>query len=341
MTILRGDFDAALKRPDPRIGLYLIYGPDTGLVAERARRAAESGVDDPTDPFQLIRLDGDAVAGDPGRLADEAGTIGLFGARRAIWVRPTSRNLAAAVQPLLEAPPPDTRIVIEAGDLPKTSPLRALCEKSPHALAVPCYADTDRDLGAVVDDTLKRAGLTIDRDARTALLASLGGDRLATRSELEKLLLYAYGSSSVGLEDIDACLSDVSGLALDAVVDAAFVGDGRAADEGLRRLIAEGSSPATVLGALLRHAFSLLGVCARVEAGTPPAVALESWRGLFFKRKDAVQRQVGLWGAGTLQAAIGRIQATILETRRSPDLAEALISRAVLELARQARADRR
>src|SRR3712207_6540145 len=97
VAVKAGDVEGRLRRPDPRTPLLLVYGPDGGLVHERARLAAESAVDDPSDPFQLIRIDGDLVAADPGRLADEAGTTGLFGSRRALWVKPTSRNLAPAV----------------------------------------------------------------------------------------------------------------------------------------------------------------------------------------------------------------------------------------------------
>ncbi len=112
-------------------------------------------MDDPADPFQLIRLDGDDIAADPGRLADEAGTMGLFGGRRALWIRSTSRNIAPAVDAVLKSDLQDTTIVIEAGDLAKSSPLRNLCEKSQRALALPCYADSGRDLGAVVDEAMK------------------------------------------------------------------------------------------------------------------------------------------------------------------------------------------
>ena len=39
------EVDAWLARPDPKIAIVLIYGPDRGLVAERARLfAAKSGV---------------------------------------------------------------------------------------------------------------------------------------------------------------------------------------------------------------------------------------------------------------------------------------------------------
>ncbi len=98
MTAVKaGEVEGTLKRLSPRVVAVLFYGPDAGLVAERAKATASRAVDDPSDPFQLIRLDGDAVAADPARLADEAGTIGLFGGKRAIWVKPSSRNLAPAV----------------------------------------------------------------------------------------------------------------------------------------------------------------------------------------------------------------------------------------------------
>jgi DNA polymerase III subunit delta len=142
MTAVKaGDVEGVLKRLGPHIIAVLFYGPDTGLVTERAKATAERAVDDPADPFQLIRLEGDAVTNDPARLADEAGTIGLFGARRAIWVKATSRNIAPALAPVLEMPLQDTLVVIEAGDLAKSSPLRTLCERSPRALAMPCYVD--------------------------------------------------------------------------------------------------------------------------------------------------------------------------------------------------------
>jgi DNA polymerase-3 subunit delta len=336
VAVRANEVAAALRRPDPKIGVFLVYGPDTGLVAERARAVAERAVEDPADPFQLVRLDGDAVAGDPGRLADEAGTVGLFGGRRAIWVRATAKNLAPALEPLLAAPLQDTVIVLEAGDLGRTAPLRTLCEKSPRALALPCYPDEGRNLGEVVDETLREAGLAIGRDAKALLLAGLGGDRLATRAELAKLALYAHGRGEVTAEDIDAVLSDVSSLAMDAVVDAAFAGDAAGLDSGARRLAAEGLHASVVLGAALRHALALLPLRLDVEGGTPVDTAVEGWRGLHFRRRPAVTRHLQRWTSESLKGAIGRLQGALLDTRRLAALDDAILARTLLELARMA-----
>jgi DNA polymerase-3 subunit delta len=333
MTAVRApDVEAALRRLDPRIVVLLFYGPDTGLVAERARKAAEQAVADPADPFQLVRLEGETVAADPGRLADEAGTIGLFGGRRAVWVRPTTRNLAPTVEAILQSAPKDALVVIEAGDLPKSSPLRTLCEKSPAALALPCYADSARELGAIIDETLRGAGLSIAKDARAALLASLGGDRLASRSEVGKLALYAHGRREVTLDDVDAVVSDVSALALDALVDAAFCGDRIGIEAGCRRVQAEGTAPSVVLTAALRHTLALLAAAADIDEGRSAEAVLQGWRGLHFRRRDLVAEQLRRWRATSLAQIVALLQSAVLDSRRS-DLAQAIVLRTLFQIA--------
>ena len=84
MVALRGkDIDAFLARPDAGRPIILLYGPDAGLVRERAEALIASAVDDPNDPFSLVRLDGDELSAEPSRLVDEAMTIPMFGGRRA------------------------------------------------------------------------------------------------------------------------------------------------------------------------------------------------------------------------------------------------------------------
>ena len=106
MVALRGrDIDAYLARPDPGRPIILLYGPDAGLVRERADALIASAVDDPNDPFSLVRLDGDELAAEPSRLVDEALTVPLFGGRRAIRVRAGSRSFASGIDVSLRCHP--------------------------------------------------------------------------------------------------------------------------------------------------------------------------------------------------------------------------------------------
>ena len=129
VALKTAEIDKFLARPDPTRPVILVFGPDAGLVHERAEALITSAVDDPKDPFQLVRIDGDDLSGEPTRLVEEANTIPLFGGRRAVWVKAGGRNIAPAVEALLGCTSPDCRVVIEAGDLRKTAPLRAACER--------------------------------------------------------------------------------------------------------------------------------------------------------------------------------------------------------------------
>ena len=182
--------DAYVKRPDPRHKLVLIYGPDTGLVSERAAALAKASGADLNDPFSTIRMASDDVAADPSRLADEAHTVSMFGGTRLIWLSGhTARNLVNSVQPLLDLPPEDALVLIEAGDLKKSAPLRTRIEKSDHAVALPCFQDQEQAIDQIISEEMQQAGLNIPNDTRMLLKSHLGGDRMASRGEVKKLAL--------------------------------------------------------------------------------------------------------------------------------------------------------
>ncbi len=337
VALKAGEIDGFIRRfgsQESNCPIVLVYGPDIGLVNERVRLLIQQAVNDPEDPFQLIRIDGDSLATDPARLIDEATTIGLFGGRRTIWVRTGSKNMAPAVDTLLSSSAlQSVAVVIEGGDLARTSPLRALCEKSRSAAALPCYADTERDIGAVVDDMFRQANVTLGRDVRQAIIASLGGDRLATRGELAKLLLYVHGQQSITLEDVEAVLADVSSLAMDAIVDAVFSGQPAHFEADYQRLTAEGTLAAVILGAALRHAMGLLQARIDIESGAPLGSVVEKWRGLHFKRKPTVERQLNRWSSNGLKGAVQVLQTALLDTRRLSLLSRDIGARALLSLA--------
>jgi DNA polymerase-3 subunit delta len=330
--------EAFLARPDPARPVALVFGPDSGLVRERAEALVRASVDDPHDPFALVRLEGDELAGQPARLIEEADTIPLFGGRRAIWVKAGSRNFLPAVEALLKSTRPECRVVIEAGDLKRNAPLRVVCERAPNAAALPCYADAERDLARLIDDEMREAGLTISPDARTALVPLLGGDRLASRSEIRKLALFAHGKERVELDDVFAVVADASVLALDTLLDATFTGRTGDVEFQFAKARGAGTAPSTIIGGALRQVGALHKARLAVEEGRS---AEEAMGGIVppvhFSRRQAVEAALKGWSAARLQRAMNQLSEASLEARRRPELAETIAQRALLSLAVSAR----
>ncbi len=334
MTILRtGDIDLFVNRPDPRRPIVLVYGPDIGLVNERANAILRATSDESSNPFAVVPIDGDALATDPGLLQDEVGTFGLFGSRRVVRVRAGNKNFAGAVEPLLKTPPEAT-VVIEAGELRTTSPLRQLCEKSSAAAVIPCYADDERALLLLIERSLADSRISIEADAREELISLLGADRLATRGELEKLALYAKGKDRIELEDVRAVIADASALVLDDVVDSAAAGEPQVALTALKKARAAGVSATAVFGAAIRHVASLHRLSTSIERGEPIGRAIENSRPkIFFRRQQNVYRALHRFDSATLVRAIVALSISNLDSRKNFALADTIVERAILRLA--------
>ena len=341
VAVKAADVDAFVARPDAARRVVLVFGPDAGLVSERVRSLLAASVDDVNDPFALARLDGEELTAEPSRLVEEALTMPLFGGRRAVWVKAGSRNIAPAVEALLAdalfaAAASTCRVVIEAGDLRRNAPLRGLCERAKNAAALPCYADSERDRARLIDEEMRAAGLTLASDARAALIPLLGGDRAASRSEIQKLAFYARGHDQVSVEDVAAVVSDASALAIEDIVDAAFAG--RPGE--LEIQLGKARTAATSAGSILFNAQRQLAQLHKWR------LAIEQGRGfsldavsppLPFRRRPLVEAALKAWTAVRLATAMADLAEAVLQSRRNPALADTIAERALLAIAANGR----
>ncbi len=339
MTAIKtSDVDRFIARPNPGQPTVLVYGPDAGLVRERVDALVRASVDDPNDPFAFVRIESEELSANPGRLADEANTVPLFGGRRAVLLRVNSRhNIVPSIEVMLEAPPRDCRIVVEAGELRKTAPLRTLFEKAKGGAAIGCYPDGERDLARLIDEEMHAANLTLAPDARVTLTGLLGGDRLASRAELRKLALYALGRERIELADVLAVVADASDQAVDGVIDAAFAGETREVETEFGRA-RSGSSPAAIVSAAIRQVANLHKMKLAVEGGD--SIEFAMMRGappVHFTRKNAVETALRAWSPPRLLRAMQQLAEASLDMRRNSDLAEPIAQRTLLMLSQNAR----
>lgn len=332
-SIKAHEADRALARLDAAWRLFLFYGPDSGLVSERATALARASVDDAQDAFQLVRMDGDDLASDPLKLVDEANTIGLFGGRRAIRVSATSRPLVAAVEPLLATPSRDAIVIVEAGDLQRSNPLRVACERAKSALAVPCYGDAARDLGTIVDETIRAAGKSIDRATRDQLVGLLGGDRQTSRQEIDKLVLYAGADPAITQAHIDAVVGDTAQREQASLIDAVFAGRFAALDLALGKLAGEGLDQGVLLGAVLRHTLAMTKARLALDDGKSAREAIAAMR-LPYPRMATVEAALGVWTTAKLRDAVATLGTATLAVRRDGDMARPIAARALWTLTR-------
>lgn len=335
------EVDQFLKRFSRSFPVVLIYGPDRGLVCERAQRFAKLTQVAVEDPFSTVRLDAAEIDKDPARLGDEVRTISLFGGDRLIWVSngANQKGFLAALQPFIKEPPKTSFILIEAGDLKKGTGLRNVIESASAAMALPCFSDDARSLDVLIDEVLNSFNMTLSLEARRLLHESLGGDRLVSRIELEKLCFYALEKTYIDLEDVKAIVSDVSAFSQDEVIDAILLGDIAGFDTHFNRHVAGQSALFFILSAAQRQfqQLQLLRYQVEIEGKNALTVISQARPPIFFQRKQIVEKALSSWGLEQISCAMEKIQHAVLDSRKNPLLGEAIIRQVLLGLAITAR----
>jgi DNA polymerase-3 subunit delta len=319
-----------LKAPKPECRAVLVYGPDAGLVTERASTVAKIFAKRGQGQTEIVRLDDRDLGDDPARLEVELRTPPMFADQSVVRLMPGPRLDVPSLKALLASDFPNW-LIIEAGNLRPDSALRKLFEAHKTAAALPCYGD-ERSLSSLIEAELTEAGLNIDPDTRDFLMTRLGADQALSRSEVVKLALYAQGESRISQDDVEAIVGDAAETALENFVYATSASDPSAALSELQRLAASGTDKQAALSALGRH-FTQLHRVAAAASGAGIDQSLKSLRPRpHFKREDAFVAHCQRWGVSGLAQALPLIQDAVKRSRLSPDLEGAFAERLVLTL---------
>jgi DNA polymerase-3 subunit delta len=223
-------------------------------VRER-RTNRESVVPDLNDAFRVADLGADVLRKDPARLGDEAGAISMFGGRRVVRVCDATDGLADLFEGYVSDPIGDAFLVIEAGELNKTSSLRKLFESAKAAAAIECYDDRPEDAARLIRETLTGAGWEAEADALAYLADALSADRRLLRSEMDKLMAYlgpAQKDSKLTRGEAVALIGDSGAVEIDEIADAVVEGDLKRLDRLIVKAAESTVSWTGAVGAALR-----------------------------------------------------------------------------------------
>jgi len=320
MKLAFRDIEAFVAKPDPKARVAVVYGPDSGLVVERAALIGKTQVPDLTDPFNVAILTTDLLMGDPARLDDEAFAQSLMGGNRLVIIKDGADALTPLIKEYLAKPSNDTLVIIEAGELGTKSSLRALAEKSANAAAVPCYVEDARDLSRFIQDRAREEGLSIDRDALATLSDSLVGDRAVARSEFEKLITYKWGDpdKTIRIADVQACGGDVRTRTFDELIHAVGLGNVAQMAASLSTLAQENTPAVAILRSMQGHFRRLYQVHLRLAEGMDAKSAMKTLNPpVFFKFEAAFAQQLKRWPPARIEYALNRLAEVEAQTKQT------------------------
>lgn len=337
MKIRAQDAAQFCTAPPANISAMLIFGADDGQVREHGRAAVNAVTGDINDPFRVAELPATTLKADPARLADELSAQSLMGGRRVVWLRDAGDSHTKLVSAALDQAVGDTLLVIEADALEARSSLRKLFESRSDCGAVACYRDEARDVQRLIAESMQPHNITITEDARRYLIEHLGGDRAASRGEIDKLVLFAGPGGQLDLDNVSTLIGDSAAMVIDDVIMNMASGAVGPLSQQLQRAFSEGAAAVQIIRAGQRHFQRLHLVCSLVASGQPLDGALKSLRPpVFYKHTEAMKKQAAIWAAGRTAGALERLTQAELDCKTTALPAETICAQTCLGLALRA-----
>jgi DNA polymerase III subunit delta len=324
---------AAIEKLNPDTRLYLFHGPDEAGAADLSARLGQALGPD----AERIDLDMKALREQPGRLADEAASLSLFGGVRFVRVLGVEEGAAEAIGLLLNAERAGNPVVAIGPGLKASGKLVKSVIAAQNAYAHACYVPEGIDATRLAANVAREHGLRLTGDVPQRLALATGGDRAILAREVEKLALYldaapdrpkdADGAAldAIGADLGDSDLSD----AITAVVD------GRVGDIGteLARL-GEGIG-VPLMRQLARRLQAMAEMRIDLDRGGDMDEVLEKHR-VFFREKAATGRALRRWNGVQLARAIDRVREAERAMMHSGSAGEVLAEAEAVTIARQA-----
>ena len=338
MKLNTRDGNAWIAKPPEGSPGTLIYGEDAMRVAlKRQELIANLAGPNADEEMRLTRIPAADLRKEKSLLADALAAQGFFPGPRVAFVEDATANVADQIAgALTDWRPGDAHVVVTAGSLKPTSPIRKAFEKHPQAAAIAIYdAPPDR---AEIDKWLSEAGLKPDLDATAAIMAlaaELGPGDL--KQVIGKIGLYKYGDADpLTAGDVAACAPASTEADLDDILHA--TADGRTAEIGpiLTRLEAQGAQPVALIIAATRHYRTLH--TASADPGGPGAGVGKLRPPVYGPRRDAILRQAQRLGLRRIEDALHILTDTDLalrSTAKAPQMA--LMERTLIRLSMMGR----
>ncbi|HVJ00688.1 MAG TPA: DNA polymerase III subunit delta [Sphingomonas sp.] len=335
MKATAGQIRAAVDKPNPDTRFYLFHGPDEAGAAELADRLARALGPE----AERVDLDMKALREQPGRLADEAASMSLFGGVRFVRLTAIEEGAIEAVTLLLEAERAGNPVVAIGPGLKASGKLVKAAIASPRALAFACYVPEGLDAAKLAQGIAREHGLRMTSDVAQALAQASGGDRAILTREIEKLALYLDAAPDrpreADADAFEAIGADHGEGELFQLIDAIL--DGRLDTVGaeLGRIGEGGGSAIPLLRQLVRKLMTLAELRVDVDGGANISQTLEKHR-VFFKEKPAVERALRRWNAAQIARAIERVRETERALMHGASAGDVLAEAECTTLARQA-----
>lgn len=269
-----------------QISAALFYGPDHGLMEYSIGEIAKLL----NLPRQNLSFENTALSEMNSALNNKS----LFAEKELIILKNMASNPNAQIKELISSEHHNL-LIISAGELTPSSPLRKLFESEPNLGAIACYNDDETSIEQIIRRKIEEENKKIDPDALRYLKSQIHGDRFIIINELEKLCCYAFDKKEITLEDVENVTSNSASAAPDRLCLYFILGSSKNFFKELDQAIANNIPSIWVIRAIIRYYINAYVALSNIKEGMDIEKAITAVPNqIFFKYKPAFKKALGV-----------------------------------------------
>lgn len=309
----------------------LIYGQDYGLKDERASLIINNYLGQSKN---IIDFDGKSIISNPEILEIELNSISLLSEKKVIRIRDANDKVSTIIENNILENNEECLLILISENLSPRSKLRIMFESNKDTVILPCYSDDKKNVLSIIDQMFKKNDIKIDALGKELLSEYLGADRLITRMEIEKAILYAGKKKELDLKNITSFLSDQTSINIDELYDLILMGKVKKAYRMLIKLQNEGVQAIQILRSFTRQLQNLYFIKDSLVTNKDLNYVIESFKPpIYFKRKENIKLHAYEWTASMINKALILIENAEISCKSPKSNPEYITKQTILSLA--------
>ena len=312
----------------------MVYGPCASVIISRFNYIAKKIVANLSDSFLVSHLTKERFAQYPSCLADEFYSFSMLGGRKLIIIQDPSTQMASALKELLqdkdEVAKSDNFILIQAGDLDKSSALRKIAESSEIFANIICYEDDERTTRKLIEQQLSKNGLNTGFDIISYLQENLPKNRQIIVAEINKIAIY-LDKKEISIEVISNAIKGQADILFDDFANNFIAKNQANAIKSADFLLNNGFEAIILLRFLSNYLQKLYHAKMALDAELASFDEIIKNQRLFFKAKDVFRKNLRQISAPQLVSWLDLLNKTEIKIKSSSKLSPKIIFFAFLQ----------
>ena len=303
------------------INFFLIYGENIGLKQDVVKSVLELK-ENKNEKYKQFEFEEEEIMKNQNNFFNLIFSGSLFDKKKAIFINRATDKLFNLISQISKKNVEDSLIFFKADQLEKKSKIRNLFEKDKNLVCVACYLDNNFDLMKMIYDEIKQKKIKLSTESINLLIERASGDRNNLRNEINKLKSFALNKQVISYDQVKELTNMAGNYQNDYIVNICLNGDKKRLNKTLREnnFLLEDFFILLKIFSKKIHRLLKIKILNRSEKNIDQ-VFNQIKPPIFWKEKEDVKKQVGLWNEKKLVLIIKKINEIELNCKKNHKLA--------------------